>query len=309
MTSSFDAWKNSVSNWVLNPNTGRLLTALILLVATFAAVRIIQRFATRYIEDKDNRYRIRKLVAVVGYLLGALGIASIFSDKLSQLTVMLGVAGAGIAFALQEVIMSIAGWTAVSLGGFYKTGDRVQLGGIKGDVIDIGLLRTTLSEIGQWVDGDLYNGRFVRVANSFVFKAPVVNYSGDFPFLWDEITVPIRFGSDRSLVQQILEHTVDEVCGHYENESSMTWKAMQKRYPLESATTKPLITMGFDHNWITYTLRYTVRFDQRRVVKHKLFSRILEKLHATKGKACVASSAMNISVQQTEMKAANHPPT
>ncbi|MBN1798381.1 MAG: mechanosensitive ion channel family protein [Spirochaetales bacterium] len=71
-----------------------------------------------------------------------------------------------------------------------------QLGGIKGDVIDISILRTTLMEIGNWVDGDLYNGRVVRIANSFVFKEPVFNYSGDFPFLWDELTLPIRYGSD-----------------------------------------------------------------------------------------------------------------
>jgi small-conductance mechanosensitive channel len=66
---------------------------------------------------------------------------------------------------------------------FYNTGDRVQLGGIKGDVMDIGVLRTTIMETGQWVDGDLYNGRIVLIANSYVFKEPVFNYSGDFPFM------------------------------------------------------------------------------------------------------------------------------
>jgi len=81
----------------------------------------------------------------------------IFSDKLGNLTVAFGVAGAGIAFALQEVIASIAGWVAVSFSNFYSVGDRVQLGGITGDVIDIGVLRTTLMETGQWVKGDQYN--------------------------------------------------------------------------------------------------------------------------------------------------------
>jgi small-conductance mechanosensitive channel len=104
--------------------------------------------------------------------------------------VAIGVAGAGIAFALQEVIGSVAGWIAISFGGFYRPGDRVQVGGIKGDVIDIGILRTTLMELGEWVNSDLYSGRIVRVANSFVFKQPVFNYSGDFPFLWDELRLP-----------------------------------------------------------------------------------------------------------------------
>ncbi len=59
-------------------------------------------------------------------------------------------------------------------------------------------------ECGQWVNADLYNGRIVRIANSFVFKEPVFNYSGDFPFLWDEIMVPIKYGSDYRLARQLL---------------------------------------------------------------------------------------------------------
>ena len=128
----------------------------------------------------------------------------VYSDKLGGLTVAFGVAGAGIAFALQEVIASFAGWLAIMFGSFYKTGDRVQLGGIKGDVMDIGVLRTTIMEVGQWVDGDLYNGRIVLVANSFVFKEPVYNYSGDFPFLWDEIKIPIQYGSNYEKTNEIL---------------------------------------------------------------------------------------------------------
>lgn len=99
----------------------------------------------------------------MGFILAVFLISIIYSEKLSGLTIVFGVAGAGIAFALQEVIASLAGWVAMSFGRFYKVGDRVQLGGIKGDVIDIGMLRTTLMECGGWINGDLYNGRIVRV--------------------------------------------------------------------------------------------------------------------------------------------------
>jgi small-conductance mechanosensitive channel len=54
-------------------------------------------------------------------------------------------------------------------------------------------------ELGEWVQSDLYTGRIVRIANSFVFKEPVFNYSGDFPFLWDEVKIPVKYGSDRAL--------------------------------------------------------------------------------------------------------------
>jgi len=131
---------------------------------------VIQRNLLIKIKDNDNRYRAKKFSNFIGYIFTILLLTIVFSDKLGGLTVAFGVAGAGIAFAMQEVIVSFAGWIAIMFGGYYKTGDRVQLGGINGDVMDIGIIRTTIMETGQWVDGDLYNGRIVFIANSFVFK-------------------------------------------------------------------------------------------------------------------------------------------
>ena len=142
------------------------------------------------------RYSTRRGLTFFGYSASIILVLVVFVNQLGSITVALGVAGAGIAFALQEVIISVAGWIALSFGQFYTIGDRIQLEGIKGDVIDIGVLRTTVMEIGEWVKGDQYNGRIVRIANSFVFKEPVFNYSADFPFVWDEIIVPIKYGSD-----------------------------------------------------------------------------------------------------------------
>ncbi|MGB5266016.1 MAG: mechanosensitive ion channel domain-containing protein, partial [Polyangiales bacterium] len=173
-------------------------------------------------------------------------------------------------------------------------GDRIQLGGIKGDVIDIGVLRTTLAEVGQWVDGDLYNGRMVRVANSFIFKDPVVNYSGDFPFLWDEIRVPIRFGSDLDAARAILSEAANEVCSGYAEQATTIWARMQRRYPLEDASTAPMVTFVFDENWVTFTIRYTVQFDRRRVTKHLLSAQVLKAIDASGGAVSIASSAIEI---------------
>jgi len=156
--------------WLFNPTVGRLVTAAIAVTAVFAIVRFAQRSISRHIGDVDTRYKTRKLVSFFGYATAILAVSTVYSERLGGFTVAFGVAGAGIAFALQEVIASVAGWVVVSLGSLYKPGDRVQLGGIKGDVIDISILRTTLMEVGEWVAGDLYTGRVVRVGNSFVFK-------------------------------------------------------------------------------------------------------------------------------------------
>jgi small-conductance mechanosensitive channel len=217
-----------------------------------------------------------------------------YSDRLGGMGVALGVAGAGIAFALQEVIASAAGWVALAFGRFYATGDRVQLGGIKGDVIDIGILRTTLMEVGQWVDGDLYNGRIVRIANSFVFKEPVFNYSADFAFLWDEIKVPIRYGSDWRHASAVLQSVLEEICGEYARNSRTAWSRARDRYALENARIEPLVTLIANDNWLELTGRYVVDYRERRVTKDAIFRRFLEEVDRSDNRIRLASATVEL---------------
>lgn len=202
------AMDETLRRWLFDPTVGKLVAAFLSLAAISVIVRVLHRSAGRYVSDADIPYRARKFITFLSYLVGILLLAAIFSDRLRGLTVAFGVAGAGIAFALQEVIASVAGWFAISFAGFFKTGDRVQLGGIKGDVIDIGVLRTTVMECGEWVSGDLYNGRVVRIANSFVFKEPVFNCSGDFPFL---IRYVVDYKKRRGVKTLLFERLLDEI--------------------------------------------------------------------------------------------------
>lgn len=218
----------------------------------------------------------------------------VFSDRLGQLTVVFGAIGAGVAFALQEVIASFAGWVAISLGQFYKPGDRVQLGGIMGDVIDISILRTTVMEIGAWVKADQYNGRIVRIANSFVFKEPVFNYSADFPFVWDEIMVPVKYGSDHHLAREILYRIADQVVGEYVPQAQAEWQQMVHKYLIENAQVEPSVVLVTTDNWMELTLRYVVDYKARRLKKDQLFTRILDEYSNTEGRVSFASATFHL---------------
>ena len=283
-----------IKRWLLAPTVGKIIAAFIGLLIIIVFVRFFKNYLFRYIKDSDNRYRARKFVTFIGYVTGLIVLATIFSDKLGGLSVALGVAGAGIAFALQEVIASVAGWLAVSAGNFYKTGDRIQLGGIMGDVIDIGILRTTLMECRQWVNGDQYNGRIVRVANSFVFKEPVFNYSGDFHFLWDEIVVPIKYGCDHKLAREILTKIADEITLEYATAAREAWQKMVEKYLIEDAKVDPMVFLIANDNWMEFTVRYVVDHKKRRTTKDLLFSRILEELEKTEGRLAIASTTVQI---------------
>jgi Mechanosensitive ion channel, beta-domain len=277
-----------------NPIAHTLAIVLSGLVVVYIVVRVVRRALGRSIEDVDTRYRARKFVTLFGYLLGATVVAVAFSDRLGNIAVALGVAGAGIAFALQGVVASIAGWAAISAGGFYSPGDRVQIGKIRGDVIDVSILRTTLMEIGEWVNGDLYSGRVVRVANSFVFKEPVFNYSGGFPFLWDEIVVPIRYGSDWVRARTMLRALVDDVLSGYAAQVKDSWVQLARRYRLEEANVDPMVTLRATDNWIEFTVRYVVDYRKRRWMKDHLFTRILEEIDRSDNQIRLASATFEV---------------
>jgi len=288
-----------INQYLLDPTIGRLVAVGVGVIAVIVLVRFLQRISSKHIKEPGSRYRARKAMAFFGYVAAIAVVATVYSDRLGGITVALGVAGAGITFALQELIASIAGWFAIAFAKFYKTGDRVQLGGIKGDVIDIGMLRTTVMEIGGWVDGDLYNGRVVRVANSFVFKEPVFNYSGDFPFLWDEIVVPIAHGSNLTMARDIISNAAKAVLSEYASSARLAWDDLVVKYPIENARVDPMITMVADQNWVSFTLRYVVEYKQRRSTKDTLFSQILAFIGDSDGAVQIAGATLMVALSPT----------
>ena len=286
--------ENTLWSWIYDPTFGKFLTAGTILVLILLVSRLTKGSITRYVNANDTRYRLRKFATITSYILIILMVSIVFSERLGGLTVALGVAGAGVAFALQEVIASFAGWFAVSFAGFYKPGDRVQLGGIKGDVIDVSFLRTTVMEIGEWVKGDQYTGRVVRIANSFVFKEPVFNYSGDFPFLWDEIKVPVKYGGDHHLARKILLDVATEVVGEYSTGAAVAWQDFSKQYLLEEAITDPIVSLVLNDNWMEFTVRFVLNYKRRRGTKDALFTRVLDEFAKTDGKVEIASATVHL---------------
>ncbi len=293
--------ESQLQKLLLNPTVGKFVIIFLGVAIIWLVIKALQRSLFSRIKDSDNKYRAKKFGSFVGYFLTVVLFTVVFSDKLGGLTVAFGVAGAGVAFALQEVIASFAGWLAILFGGFYKTGDRVQLGGIKGDVMDIGVLRTTIMETGQWVDGDLYNGRIVLIANSYVFKEPVFNYSGDFPFLWDEIKIPIQYGSDYEKARVLFEQVGQEVTEDLSVQSKEKWLSLQNKYRLEDAQTEPMVSLTANDNWVEFTLRYVVGYKKRRVTKTQLFTQILKNVEATNGQVKFASATFQL-VEGPEIK-------
>ena len=262
--------------WLPPTLVTRALVALAGVAVIWTAARLLRRSLARWIGDARARYRARKAVNVLALLAGLLFVAFVLLDRLTGLGVALGVTGAAVAFALQQPLLSVAGWFAIALGGYYRTGDRVRVGGVTGDVIDVTLLRTTLFEVGGDGEGGTYSGRVARVANGAVLREPVYNYSGDFPFLFDTIRVPIRHGSDHGRAREILEEAVEAAVGDYVPEAQSTWGRLRRKFMLAEANVEPTVRLTADENWLTYTVRYAVDYRRRTAVRDELWRRVLE---------------------------------
>ena len=276
-----------------------LLYFIILITFILLAAWMVRRLINRRISDTSQRYRAKKAVSLAAYVVVAILAVVAFAGKAEYFSVTIGFISAGIAFALQEVILSFAGWISIFSSGVYKPGDRIEINGVKGDVIDISMTKTTLMEIGEWATSDNYSGRILQISNSFVFKGPVFNYSTDFPFVWDEIRIPVKYGSDIGLAHRIIEEVAAGLLNDYAEYAQQHWKKMVRKYLIEDANVRPTIYLQLTDNWIEFTLRFVVDYKKRKINMTHLHLQLLERFNASEGKVQLASATFEITAVPT----------
>ena len=271
------------------------LQLLIWLVIIILGIGFLRRLAKNRIENISIRYKAQKGIEIIGYILIAILLLVTFTlDSVRDYTIIIGLFTAGLTFTLQELILSIAGSFYIFFLRVYKPGDRIEMNNIKGDVIDIDSIYTTIMEIGEWVNSDNYSGRIIKISNAFVFKGPIKNYSMDFPFVWDELNILITYDSDLELAKKTIMDGATELLSDYTNESKTNWAKMVQRYYIEDAKIDPSLAISLTDNWIALNLRYITDYKLRRSVKHRLFEKIEHSIKMTKGKVIIASTTLQL---------------
>jgi small-conductance mechanosensitive channel len=250
--------------------------SLLALVLTLVANRVLREMLRARFRDTPHAHTVFMLVRNAVFLAGASVILLIWLGFGSNFTVAMGILGAGIAFASQETIGSFAGYLNIVTGNLYRIGDRVRLGDVTGDVLDISMLRTTVMEIGEWVKAEQYTGRVVTIANRAVFSDPVFNYTQHWDYLWDEITIPITYDSDWRQAREIMLDHAEEYTAHLQEEAQARLQRLMKRYPVHEQSVQPRLYIVMTDNWIELTLRYVVEVRERRNVMGRLHNELLQ---------------------------------
>src|ERR1700720_923202 len=262
---------------------GKCIAAVVGILLIHATFRVLEQTLPRRFGRADARYKVRKFIVFSGYLSILLFLAILFEDRLGRLSFALGVVGAGVAVALQDVLASIAGAFSIGFSKLYTVGDRVQIGDIRGDVIDIGLLRTTLMETGNWVSRDLYNGRIARIPNSTVLKGSVFNYSQGFRFIWDDIKVVLTGTSDSQFVRAMLLRVAKEAIGEYLLEAQSSWRTMSDNYQIVNPPLEPTVALAVNSGSLEFTVSYVVDYTKRTAMQDRLFTKIIEEVANSSG--------------------------
>ncbi|MFT7538859.1 MAG: small-conductance mechanosensitive channel [Lysobacterales bacterium] len=254
----------------------KLLQTGFVVVGSYFSILLLIGLVNKRIRDIKARHVVRKNIIYIFSFISVIVIFFIWIQNINSITIFLGVAGAGLALALQEVIMCIAGWLLIMIRHPFEVGDRIELNGIKGDIIDIRLFQISMLEIGNWVKADQSTGRIVNIPNSFVFKGANHNYSRGFEFIWNEIPILLTYESDWKKGKEIVVRHANEMAEGMEDRMRRKIDIMRNRYMIYYGKLTPIVYTNIKDSGVELTLRYLTEAKQRRATQNELCEAILE---------------------------------
>lgn len=250
--------------------------SLVAIIGLWLTHNLFVFFTKRHLKNHDTIYASRKISRYFHFIVSAFIIGQLWFKGIQSLGTFLGLFTAGVAIALKDVVTNFAGWIYLLWQAPFKIGDRIQIQNHQGDVIDIGVFKFTLLEIGNWVDANQSTGRMIRIPNADIFNQPIANYSKGFNYIWYEIPVVVTFESHWKKAKQLLTNLITEYCEKYENQLKRELKQAQKDYPINYTYITPTIyTSTLDHG-IRLTIRYLIPTRRIRQSNHDIWEKILD---------------------------------
>jgi small-conductance mechanosensitive channel len=272
----------------------KILYSTIAITVAYLLFQIfLDEYATKRIKDSKTRYTFRKVLSIVSFAVALLSLLIIWITETQNILIAFGLIGAAIAFALQDIFRNFMGGILLFVNGVYRVGDRIEIAGKYGDVIDIGILNTTLMETREWVSGDQVTGRLTIIPNGVILAGTIQNYTRDFDFIWDEMTIPITYDSDwNEAAQKILEIIKTETKGAIDN-AQKTMERIEGKYYFTRRSLEPSIFLSLTDNWITFGIRYVTDVRSRRDLHNRIGRLILTEI-AKSERIKIASATINV---------------
>lgn len=273
----------------------------IAIVAAFLVDRIGVMLIRRGVGSPQQKYIRRTNLGLLTTMAVLLVLVILWGRLLHNKGTFFGLLGAGLALALKEPLVSIAGRLSIWAGRLYRVGDRIEFQNMAGDVIGIGIFYTRMLEIGNWIKGDQATGRIVQFPNASVYQHALYNYTQNFSYIWDELMLPVTYSSDVAAASQILVKTGEEYTRDFLGPAAAEIERLRASFLLPDLNLKPTVYTRVTSNYVELTMRYLVDPRQRRPVNSWLFERIFERVSANP-QIAISSETLDLTVHPPEQK-------
>lgn len=260
-------------------NQGKILASVAFLVGVLFLRSLVLRYIhSRVDENTDTEviYRARKIASYIATIVIFITLGFLWIDAFENLATFLGLLSAGIAIALSDLLKNMAGWAYILTRRPLSVGDRIEVDGTVGDVVDVRLFRFSLMEVGHWVDAEQSTGRLVHVPNGIVFTNKLANYTEGFSHIWEDLPVLITFESDYELAEQIIRRVLAEKAPDVEASAGAKIRQTARTYQIRVGTLTPTVYLSVRDSGVLLTARYLVEVRSRRGVSQAIWRAILE---------------------------------
>ena len=267
------------------PILRNLLLGAAFIVVAVAVAKSIRVYLINQIENKASRYNLIRVLNLLTFLAIVVIILTLLSASWYTALVSLGVLSLILGFALQTPITSLIGWMYLLIRQPYKVGDRIEIGGARGDVIDVSYLDTTLWEFGgPYLSTQHPSGRIIKFPNSHVLNETVYNYSWPlFPYVWNEIKLNVAYESDLEFVAQTMKEVVEEELGEQMMNLVGVYRELLKRTPVDELQIQERPVVHFrpsENTWLEAMVRYLVHPKESGRVKTQIIKKLLDRMNA-----------------------------
>ena len=273
-----EEFTNSLMEYIENsPDVvASVIETLVVILVLWLIRLIVLRIIVKRTESKRTQYKWRKNLTYISVFIGILLIGRIWFVGIGSLATFLGLLSAGVAIALKDPVTDLAAWLFIIWRKPFDVGDRIELHGSRGDVIDVRPFKFTILEIGNWVDADQSTGRVIHIPNHQVFTGQLANYTSDFEFIWNEIQVLVTFESDWKKAKEILSEIVQEVSKDFIESAKKQIAKASKSYLIEYRYLTPIVYTNVKDSGINLTVRYLTDPRRRRGTSQIVWEHILE---------------------------------
>jgi small-conductance mechanosensitive channel len=282
-------------HWFATHRVAVFGTLIVLAVSAIANYSYLA-YLNRAVPNGSERFRRRNAFRTILFVLAALIIVVLWARLLQHTGTFLGILGAGLAIALREPLLGIAGRIAILAGHLYSVGDRIQLNQMSGDVIGTGLFYTRMMEIGNWIHADQVTGRIVQIPNSQVFGNPIYNFTQNFSYIWDEVTLPITYASNLEAASQILLDVGGEYSREFLEGAQAQLEQMRRYFLIPAFEVKPNVFLKITSNWLELSMRYVVEPKRRRNASNFIYLEVFKRIRE-RNDIQIASETMDLTVQ------------